>query len=366
MKFSILQQDFLPVLQSISRSVGVRATLPILSNILLSCEGSKLKVSATNLEIGVIRLVSAEIVDPGEITVPAKTLIETVSGLNQVKIDIESEGDNLKLSANKFQAVINGAPSSEFPVIPLSDAKGTLFKKEVMLSCSSILFAAAADEGRPILTGILTESVSGNLNFVATDGFRLANRQVRLNGGAKAFKALIPRRTFEELLRILQEEEADGVEVSTVAGQNQVVFRVGLTTISSRLIEGQFPAWEKIIPEKAILRSVVDRTELLQAVKLASVFARNEANTLTLKISPDKIILDSSAKELGTQTNEVEAKSEGEDLTIAFNAKFLQDTLMACPATSVMMEFSGPLSAALIKPVGEEDLRFIVMPVRVS
>lgn len=366
MKFSILQQDFLPTLQSISRSVGVRATLPVLSNILLSCEGSKLKIVATNLEIGVIKLLSADIQDPGEITVPAKTLTEIVSGLNPVKIDLQTDGEILNLSANKFKASINGIASSEFPVIPLPNSKGVTFKKEILLSCSSILFAAAVDEGRPILTGILTESSVNHLNFVATDGFRLANRSVRVDGSSKDLRALIPRRTFEEVLRILQEEEAGDVEVSTSPGQNQIIFKIGLTTVSSRLIEGQFPAWEKIIPENTTLRSLVDRAEILQAVKLASVFARSEANTITLKISPDKIILESSAKELGTQTNEVEAKSEGGDLTIAFNAKFLQDTLMACPSASVMMEFSGPLSATLIKPVGEDDLKFIIMPVRVS
>lgn len=367
MKFSILQQDFLPALQSISRSVGVRATLPILSNILLSSEGSKLKIAATNLEIGVIKLINAEIQDPGEITVPAKTLMEIVSSLSPVKIDLESSGELLNLSANKFKATINGTASSEFPVIPLSVSKGVIFKKEVLLSCASILFAAAVDEGRPILTGILTESSNGSLNFVATDGFRLANRKVKPDGKlTTGFRVLIPRRTFEEVLRILQEEGADEVEVSTAPNQNQIIFKIGLTIASSRLIEGQFPAWEKIIPEKTVLRSLVDRAELLRAVKLASVFAKNEANIVTLKISPERIILESSAKELGTQTNEIEGQTEGEELSIAFNAKFLQDVLTSCSGSQVMLEFSGPLSATLIKPVGAEDLKYIIMPVRVS
>ena len=229
MKFSILQQDFLPALQAISRSVGIRATLPILSNILLAGEGSKLKITATNLEIGVIReLASAEIENPGEITVPAKTLIEIVSGLGPVKIDFEATGEILSLSANKFKATINGISSAEFPVIPLSTEKGMVFKKEILLSCADILFASAVDEGRPILTGILTESIGGSLNFVATDGFRLANRQIKIGGTAKInFKALIPRRTFEEVLRILQEEETDEVEISTTP--NQIIFKIGLT-----------------------------------------------------------------------------------------------------------------------------------------
>lgn len=366
MKFSILQQDFLPVLQAISRSVGIRATLPILSNILLSAEGAKLKIAATNLEIGIIReLTSAEIENPGEITIPAKTLIEIVAGLGPVKIELEATEEILSLSANKFKATINGISATEFPAIPMSSEKGVVFKKEVLASCADILFASATDEGRPILTGILTESVGGNLNFVATDGFRLANRQVEVKETPKInFKALIPRRTFEEVLRILQEEESDDVEISTT--QNQIIFKIGLTTVSSRLIEGQFPAWEKIIPEKIILRSLVEKHELLQAVKLASVFSKNEANIVTLKISKEKIILESSAKELGAQTNEIEGQTEGEELEIAFNTKFLQDVLSSCSSSQVIMEFSGPLSAAMIKPVGVEGLKYIIMPVRTN
>lgn len=366
MKFSILQQDFLPALQAASRSVGIRATLPILSNVLLSGEGAKLKIAATNLEIGVIKeLTSAEIENPGEITVPAKTLIEIVSGLGPVKIDLEATGEILSLSANKFKATINGIDSAEFPAIPFSNEKGIVFKKEILLSCADILFASAADEGRPILTGILTESIGGNLNFVATDGFRLANRQVKIEGTTKTnFKALIPRRTFEEVFRILQEEAADDVEIATTP--NQIIFKIGLTVISSRLIEGQFPAWEKIIPEKIVLRSLVEKHELLQAVKLASVFSKNEANIVTLKISKDSIILESSAKELGSQTNEIEGQTEGEAMEIAFNTKFLQDVLSACGSTQVMMEFSGPLSAAMVKPVGVEGLQYIIMPVRLN
>lgn len=366
MKFSILQQDFLPALQAISRSVGIRATLPILSNILLVAEESKLKITATNLEIGVTReLKNIEIENLGEITVPAKTLIEIISGLGPVKIDFEVTSEILSLSANKFKATINGIASTEFPAIPLSSEKGVVFKKEILLSCADILFASAADEGRPILTGILTESAENSLNFVATDGFRLANRQIKIEGTSKInFKALIPRRTFEEVLRILQEEDVEDVEITTT--QNQIIFKIGLTTVSSRLIEGQFPAWEKIIPEKILLRSLVEKQELLQAVKLASVFSKNEANIVALKISKEKIILESSAKELGSQTNEVDGQTEGEALEIAFNVKFLQDVLSACVSSQVMMEFSGALSAAIIKPVGIEGLQYIIMPVRLN
>lgn len=365
MKFSILQQDFLPKLQAVSRSVGVRSTLPVLDNILFSVEGGKLKIAATNLEIGVIKYLPLEGGEEGEITIPAKTIVELISGLGQVKIDLVAEGESLTISSNKFKASINGISAAEFPAIPLESGKGVSFPKDVMQSCSQILFASAVDEGRPVLTGILTDSKGDKLDFVATDGFRLAHRQVSLPKGSPQFKSLIPRKTFEEVLRIMAEDEVDKVNISTTENQNQVVFSLGSTIISSRLIEGQFPSWEKIVPTQSIARIVLEREEFLRAIKLAAVFTKNEANILVLNTSGNLLKLRSSARELGSQENEVDADVEGE-IEVAFNTRFLQDAISNIPSSQVIVEFSGPLSASLIKPVGVEGLEYIVMPVRLS
>lgn len=370
MKLSVLQQDLLPPLSSVSRSVGVKSTLPVLDNIFLSAQGGKLKIAGTNLEIGVIKQISAEILEEGEITVPAKTIVDIISGIGASKIEVESREDILKVNSGKFSATINGISASEFPAIPMPDGVGVVFKKEVLLSCSQILFSSATDEGRPVLTGILTHASGEKLDFVATDGFRLAHRQIELalreRERVEGFKSLIPRRTFEEVLRVIGEDEADEVKVTTSANQSQVIFIIGQTVVSSRLIEGQFPSWEKIIPTQIITRIMVEKEQLLKAIKLASIFAKNEANIIVLKIEEGKFILESSAKELGSQQNEVEAQIEGENIQVAFNAKFLQDAVSAAPAAQLMMEFSGQLSAALIKPMGVEGLQYIIMPVRLS
>src|SRR3989344_3090790 len=275
MKFSILQQDFLPKLQAVSRSVGIRSTLPVLDNILLAVEDhgpsdKKCKIAATNLEIGVIKYVSILDEVPGEITVPAKTLVELISGLGEGKITLESEGEMLTVSSGKFKAQVNGISAAEFPAIPMSSSAGIIFPKDVFLSSHQILYASAVDEGRPVLTGILTDAKSERLDFVATDGFRLAHRSASLPKGSPSFNSLIPKKTFEEVLRIISQE------------------------------------------------------------------------------------------------NEVEGDIEGEELTIAFNAKFLQDAVSNIPTQTLMIEFSGSLSASLIKPVGQEGLEYIVMPVRLS
>lgn len=368
MKFSVLQQDLLPILSSVSRSIGIRSTLPVLGNILLSTAGGKLKLAATNLEIGVIKYVSAEISEEGEVTIPAKTLLEVIQSLGPAKIEFETGGEIINISSGKFKASINGISANEFPVIPLPEGKGVGFKKEVLKSCSQILFAAAADEGRPILTGILTQVKDGKLDLVATDGFRLAHSEVKIEG-SDDFKCLIPKRTFEEVLRIVDEdsgEEDQDIEIFTQTSQNQIIFKVGLAIISSRLIEGNFPSWEKIIPADFKARAVVERAVLISASKLASVFARNEANIITFKVRKGQFIISSEAKELGSQTNEVEAQIEGEELEIAYNGRFLLDVLSATTATQLIMEFSGPLSPTLVKPVGIEGLEYILMPVRLS
>lgn len=363
MKFSILQQDLLPALQAVSRSVGVRSTLPVLDNILLSAEKSKLKLSATNLEIGVIKSISCEILEEGEITVPSRTFLELISGLGQVKVEIEASQDLVSIQAAKFKATINGISASEFPAIPLSSDEEVKFPKQIILDSSQILFAAAVDDGRPVLTGILTEVKGGKLDLVATDGFRLAHRVVGVDKDSPPLRLLVPKKTYEELVRILSEEEVEEISISTL--QNQIVFKLGQTIVSSRLIEGTFPSWEKIIPTEIVSRVLVDKDVLLKGIKLSSVFAKGEAVSV-LNAQKTGLVLTSQAKELGSQENQIDAQTKGEEMQIAFNSKFLQDAVSAAPSTQLMLEFSGPLSAALIKPVGVEGLEYIVMPVRLS
>lgn len=364
MKFSILQQDFLPALQTVSRSIGIRSNLPVLDNICLTCEDKKLKISATNLEIGVIRFINIDIEIEGELTVPAKTLLEIVSGLKG-RIDLESEGDVLSIQSDKFKASINGIPATEFPAIPLPEKEGVVIEKNVLMGSLQVLFACAVDEGRPVLTGVLSDFSKKSVNFVATDGFRLAHRVVEVENN-KIFKTLIPKKTFEEVLRVVSEQEDGDILVSTSENQNQIIFSIKDTIISSRLIEGQFPAWEKIIPTNIVSRVVLNKEEILKVIKLASIFAKNEANVLVISLKKDSLVIKSSAKELGSQENQVEAQLDGEEMEIAFNSRFLIEAISNCPGTKLSMEFSGPLSPSVIKPVGIKGLEYIVMPVRLN
>ena len=366
MKFNILQQDLIPTLQAVARSCGVRAQLPVLGNILLQTEYGKLKLSATNLEIGVVKFINAEILEEGEVTIPAKTLVEVVANLSGEKLEISASQDQVEISTPTFSSKLNGISAAEFPSIPLSGKEAVVIEPEILVkSLPEVVFAAAVDDGRPTLTGILTEIKDKKLQLVATDGYRLAHKIVPIAEIA-SFKALVPKRTFEEIVRLISEEEVDSIKISVSDDANQMIFSFGNTQVSSRLIEGQFPAWEKIIPEKTLSRVILERGDFLKAVKLAAVFSRNEANIVKLAISEGKVVLSSEAKELGSQEKQMEARVEGENISIAFNTKFLIDALSNLNTAQVMMEFSGTLSAALIKPIGEEGLRYIVMPVNLS
>lgn len=373
MKLTVLQQDLLPGVQAVARSSGIKSTLPVLANILLQTDNGVLKLHGTNLELGVVKTVACEIIDEGDITVPARTFLEIVSSLSGSKITLETSADQLNIATSTFHATINGISATEFPSIPLSSEKSIFVSSKVLQSSlPEIAFAAASDEGRPILTGILTEIKNNTLELVATDGFRLAHKTTSLSESTdQTFRSLIPRKTFEEVVRLMNEDlpkgEEQNVEIATSENQNQIIFTIGSTKLSSRLIEGQFPSWEKIIPSTILTTATVDRGEFLKAVKLSSVFARGDnANIIKLHTYTNKIELSSETRELGTQQSEVEATIEGEEITIAFNAKFLIEALQSTNASDISLEFSGNLSAALMKPVGETGLEYVIMPVRLS
>lgn len=366
MRFTILQQHLISAIQSVSRSVGVRSQLPALSNILIQANNGELKLSATNLEIGVVKKLSLEIEEDGELSVPARTLVEVVSNLTNEKLEMVGTEAQLTVITTNFSSQINGISASEFPAIPLSGTEMIRINPQSLVQVlPQVTYAAAVDEGRPVLAGILIEFKDKIMELVATDGYRLAYRSIPVDDRDK-FKVLIPRRTLEEVLRLITEEETDNLVISTSDDANQIIFTFGSTQLSSRLIEGQFPNWEKIVPTETKSRVIVDRSEILKAVKLASVFARSEANIVKLLTGSSKLTLSSQAKELGSQQKEIGAQCEGEEMEIAFNVKFLQEALQALSGTQVTLELSGPLSAAILKPVGGEGATHIVMPVNLS
>ncbi len=296
-------------------------------------------------------------------------MIDFINSLPVGEVALEEEGLILKIISGSFTANINGISAAEFPSVPTSADKPTLtlptqaFGKAI----KEVSFAAATEEGRPVLTGILTSLEKGELSLVATDGYRLG-RQSLTQKTKEEFKIIIPAKTLIELGRIIGEMKKEGELTMTVAGeQNQVVFHLGSIDLVSRLIEGQFPAWQKIIPTSSTTEATLDREELLAAVKIASIFARDSANIVKLSLDPkDRLTVAANTKQVGDNTGVVDGKIIGEGGSIAFNSRYLLDLLSNINTPQIVFEMSGPLNPGVFKNPQDPEFLHVIMPVRVQ
>lgn len=368
MKISLLQENLNKGLTTVSRSVSAKAQLPILSNILLETDKGRLKLSATNLETGLNFWLGAKIEEEGSICIPAKFLTEFVASLPSQKVDLETKENSLMISCQGFKATFTGMSPNEFPQIPKanSDSAITFEKKEFLQAISQVVFAASSDEGRPALTGVLLKPQENEVSLAATDGYRLSVK--KLAAGLKIKDQLIiPAKTLIEVTRIIAEsEEIKEVILSLAENQSQVVFSFPQVELASRLIEGEFPNFEKIIPEKFEISASFDREELLRAVKIASVFAREQANIVKLIFADNKIKVSAETAQMGSSEMELEAKTSKGSLEMAFNYRFLLDFLNATSGEEILFEALGALNPGSFKISGDSSFFHIIMPVRIQ
>lgn len=374
MKLSVLQENLAKALSITSRSVSAKAQLPALSNILLATDRGRLKLSATNLETGINYWLGAKIEKEGTISIPAKILTEFVSSLPAEKIELETKENSLSLVCGSYQATFIGLPASEFPLVPtLKDKETASFpSEELFKAISQVVFAAAQDEGRPVLTGVLLLVKDGELILVATDGYRLSLKKMGKMKGLQEVKEfikglIIPSRTLAEVGKIISDQE-QGKEIglAITPSSNQIIFSTNEAEVISRLIEGGFPEFEKIIPEKGTTKMIIDTAEFLKAVRTASIFARESANIVKLKIQNSKLKISANAPQVGENLIDLEVTQEGEDNKIAFNSRYLLDLLNSVDSEQISFEMTTPLNPGVFTPVGDKSYRHIIMPVRVQ
>ncbi|HET8906771.1 MAG TPA: DNA polymerase III subunit beta [Ktedonobacterales bacterium] len=381
MKLTCKQQDLARGLSTVSHAVSTRSTLPILSNILLSAENGRLRLSATNLEIGITCWVPANIQEEGTTTSPSRLLTDFVNTLPpaDVSLALQPSGQSLKVSDQRSQATIRGMEPGEFPTIPTADGGEpplTVSVSDLRTMIGEVAFAAATDDARPVFTGVLARARDGRLTFAAADSFRLAVRSVALteNGAASATTLsdmLIPARTLSELAKVLPDDGT--VYIVVTPNRNQVLFRIGddLELVST-LISGQFPNYEVILPKSRTTRVTLPTDELRQAAKQASIFARDSANIVRLKVAegqgdgltPGAVILSATAEENGDTTSTRDGTVDGPGMEIIFNVKYLTDVLGVLSTSSVALELNSPQQPGVIKPVGDEgsDYQYVIMP----
>lgn len=371
MKVQILQENLSKGLNIALRLISSKAQLPILSNVLLKTDKNRLLISATNLENGISLWIGAKVEKEGEITIPAKTLGEVVASLPADKIDLEVKESSLSLTCSGYKAKFNGIPASEFPKLPSYSEDNLIFlpAEKLLETINQVAFAAATDEGRPVLTGVLVKIQGKSLSLIATDGYRLSLKTMGLENSLKEDLSLIlPAKTLMEVSRIIAEEKKENlvVKMGYTKEQNQVVFVIPDLELYSRVIEGEFPNYEKIIPGNTTAKAVIDRENLGRAVKIVSVFARESANIVKMKIKEGIMEMSANSPQIGENTNSLEVKTEGEEVEIAFNFRFLQGFLSAVPGQEVTLETTGSLNPGVFKEVGNDSFLHIIMPVRLQ
>jgi DNA polymerase-3 subunit beta len=381
MKLSVLQENLAWGLTTASRSVATKAQLPVLGNVLLATDQGRLKLSATNLETGINLWLGAKIEHQGAISIPAKILSEYVASLPAEKIDLEIKENLLYLNCGNYQASFIGLPAGEFPNVPSLKGKPeiSLTFKDLALAISQVAFAAAQDEGRPVLTGVLMQTKGENLILVATDGYRLSLKKLGgLPGIQKVVEfqkgLLIPARTLMEVGKIISIGEGEKILGLTVTPEeNQVIFTTPDCEIVSRLIEGKFPDFEKILPEKGTTRITLDTQSLAMAVRIAAIFARESANIIKWKMEnarlpagQGKLKISANAAQVGDNVSEIEVKLEGKGNSIAFNSRYLLDFLASVNSDLLNFEMTTPLNPGVFTPTGDKSYLHIIMPVRVQ
>jgi DNA polymerase III subunit beta len=377
MKLSCLQENLNRGLGLVGRAAATRTTLPITNNVLLSSDQGRLKLVATNLEMAISCWLGAKIDEEGSITVPAKLLTEFVATLPNDKIDIRlaPKGKTLELKCARFEARISGVDAKEFPPIPKVEDGITakISINALKQAISQVVFAAATDESRPVLTGVSAEFDSKTMTLAAADGFRLAVYKLPLASAiAEKSTAIIPSRTLSELIRLMGDSE-DEVEIRVNAAKSQILFKLKDIEVVSQLVQGNFPQYSQLIPQSFSTKATVDVGQFLRATKTAAIFARDGSGIVRLiitpgdsEVKPGKLSISARSEEIGDDTGEIDTLVQGSEAKIAFNSKYLIDVLNVLRETSVSIEVTTPSSPGVFRPVGSDNYLHVIMPMFVQ
>jgi DNA polymerase-3 subunit beta len=376
MKVSVLQENLAHGLSIVSRAVSTRSTLPVLSNVLVATDEGRLRLSATNLELGITCWIGAKIQEEGSTTVPARTFTELVSTLadKQVDISLNVRTQTLNVHCGTSNTDLKCIDAQEFPPMPVPDLEGSLqinvadFKEMIQ----QVAFAASTDEARPILTGVQISAQGNHITLSAADGFRLSIRKADLSSEvSRPITAVIPARALVELARI----SSDGEQVINMVmppGRGQVIFRTKDAELVSQLIEGAFPDLEQLIPQRSNTRVVLSTSAFLKACKQAEIFAREGSHIARVNIQagepmqPGKVEISGQSEETGYNQTVVDATVEGQQQLIAFNVRFLREVLDVIKTPNVALETTAETSPGVLRPVGEDNFVHVIMPMHLG
>lgn len=367
MRVVVLQEELFKSLAIVSRFVSPRAHLPILSNILISTHKRGIKIAATNLETGINCFIGAKIENEGALTLPAKTLVELVANLPPGKLTLEVESETLVVSNNKAHVSLLGIAASEFPQVPDIVQKTDFNINSTILSLlkNEVVYASSSDDARPTLTGVLLTFQEDRLVAVATDGFRLSYKEVLVKTGYSDNSVIIPAKLIDEVDKIIADKE-ETINITILENTKQIIFVFGNFVLTGRLIEGEFPSYQKIIPSSHVFKFITSKEELLRAVKIIGVIAREAANVMRLKAIKGGLELNAENKQYGSEEVKVEAETLGEEIETAFNYRYVLDFLNSVKGEDVCFETNGPSAPGVFKDNKDKSYFHLIMPVKIK
>jgi len=364
-KFRCERDLLFDALSVAGRAVSTRGTsLPVLSAVLFETTEDSLILTGTDLDLTIQVVVPVVVTESGLAAIPARLITDIVKAVQQGAVTIESDEHEARVSAGRSQFAVRTLDAEEFPrITPVENYTATLPSAELADALKQVVRAASADDARPVLTGVLLSAENDGLRLVATDSYRLAIRDV---AGANVLQAeqsvLVPSKALGELGRLLGGTE----EVRVALDEREITFSIGGTRVSSRLIEGQFPDYRPLIPATYPNRLRLDRDVLLEAVRRVKLLVRDTTTPVRLALRADGVELTVVSQEIGQATEDVEAKYEGDAITVAFNPAYLIDGLEAVPPGDVLIETIDALKPATLKVDERSDFLYLIMPVRVS
>jgi len=375
MKAIVTQQHLAHGLSIVSRAVSPRSTLPVLANVLVATDEGRLRLSATNLELGITCWIPAQIQEEGSVTVPARTLVDLVSTFppDNVNLSLDIRTQTINLVCNSSVHDIKGIDAQDFPPMPVPDLSDGVelnladFKEMIQ----QVAFAASMDEARPVLQGVKMEVTEDLITLAATDGFRISVRKQPLANPIKEnFSIIIPARAMSELARV--SGDSDKIVTMVVPqGRGQVIFHLKDTELVSQLIDGNFPDFRAIVPKSFKTSTVVSTPAFLKACKQAEIIAREGNNVIRLDIIPEesgpgRVEISAQTEETGKSDIKVEATIEGSGLLIAFNVKFLREILEVVRTANVAVETNANNTPVILHPVGDENFLHVIMPMHLG
>ncbi len=378
LRVRVSQENLHRALGQVQRAVASKTTLPVLNNVLLSTENGKLKLAATNLEMAITSWISCTVEQEGAVTIPAKSLTEWVNTLpnDTVALSVDTRLA-LSLTCGRNRSTIRGIDAEDFPAVPsISDTNGptaVISGAHLKEMISQVAFASASDDSRPVLAGIHVRMEGQTITMSATDGFRLALRDGELHiPVAEPVSIIVPARAMNELARLLGDSE-EPVEITVTPNRNQVLCASGNIEFVTRLIEGTFPEIRQLLPKSYTTRTVMSREGFIGALRRAGIFARENNDVVKVQMlkgeeefSPGTVQVSANAAEVGDNMSEVDASIEGPAGVIAFNVRYLADVMNALKTAQVAIEMQGPNNAGVMRPVGNTDAVYVIMPMHLA